>query len=166
MLDIRRIGYSPISAEVLVREGPSADLRFALPAAPFQLDAVVVEGASATYYGLGRMRGFARRRRSGVGKTFTGVEIERLRPLQLSDLMRRVLGARLTPSRFGQNQVSFRGCASPDVYVDGMLLRGWELDEVMPIENVGAVEVYNSAASIPAEFLSLDACAVIVVWTR
>ncbi len=36
----------------------------------------------------------------------------------------------------------------------------------MPVENVGAVEVYNSWASIPAEFLSFDTCAVVVIWTR
>ena len=166
LLDIRRIGYTPITAEVQVRDGPSSDLRFALPAVPFQLDDIVVEGKRATYYGYGRMRGFSERRRTGMGKTFTRSEIELLRPFQLSDLMRRVLGARVTPSRFGQNSVSFRNCGSPDIYVDGMLLRGWALDDAMPIENVGAVEVYNSWASIPAEFLSLDACAVIVVWTR
>ncbi len=57
------------------------------------------------------------------------------------------------------------GRCSPDIYVDGMLLRDWRLDDVTPIENVGAVEVYNSWASIPAEFLSLDACAVVVIWT-
>lgn len=166
LLDIRRIGYTPITAEVQVTDGPSSDLRFALPAGPLRLDDIVVEGKRATYYGFGRMRAFAERRRRGLGKTFTRSEIEVLRPFQLSDLMRRVLGARVTPSRFGQNRVSFRGCGSPDIYVDGMLLRDWPLDDVMPIENVGAVEVYNSWASIPAEFLSLDTCAAIVIWTR
>jgi hypothetical protein len=174
LLDIRRIGFTPITAEVQVRDRPSSDLRFALPAVPFQLDDIVVEADRATYYGFGRMSDFARRRRRGLGKTFTRSEIERWRPLQLSDLMRRVLGARLTPSRFGQNRVTFRDRASgfrgarcsPDIYVDGMLLRDWALDDAMPIENVGAVEVYNSWASIPAEFQSLDACAVIVIWTR
>ena len=174
LLDIRRIGYTAITAEVQVRDGPTGYLRFALPAAPFQLDAIVVEGKRATYYGFGRMRAFAERRRRGIGKTFTRSEIEAAHPFQLSDLMRRVSGARVTPSGFGQNRVSFRnpnsgfrgGRCSPDIYVDGMLLRDWALDDVMPIENVGAVEVYNSSASIPAEFLSLDACAVIVIWTR
>jgi hypothetical protein len=166
LLDIRRIGYTPITAEVQVTDGPNSDLRFALPAGPFRLDDIVVEGKRATYYGFGRMRGFAERRRRGRGKTFTRSEIEVLRPFQLSDLMRRVLGARVTASRFGQNRVSFRGCSSPDIYVDGMLLRYWPLDDVMPIENVGAVEVYSSWASIPGEFLSLDTCAAIVIWTR
>ena len=166
LLDIRRIGYTPITAEVQVGDGPSGDLRFALPAAPFQLDAIVVEGRRATYYGFGRMRAFAERRRRGLGKTFTRNEIEAMHPFQLSDLMRRVLGARVTPSRFGRSRVSFRDCDSPDIYIDGMLLRDLALDDVMPIENVGAVEVYNSLVSIPAEFLSLDACAVIVIWTR
>lgn len=166
LLDIRRIGYTPITAEVQVRDGPTGYLRFALPAAPFQLDAIVVEGKRATYYGFGRMRAFADRRRRGIGKTFTRSEIEAAHPFQLSDLMRRVSGARVTPSRFGRNRVSFRNCGSPDIYIDGMLIRGQALDDVMPIENVGAVEVYNSSASIPAEFLSLSACAVIVIWTR
>ncbi|MCH8143887.1 MAG: carboxypeptidase-like regulatory domain-containing protein [Gemmatimonadetes bacterium] len=165
LLDIRRIGYTPITAEVQVRDGPTGYLRFALPAAPFQLDAIVVEGKRATYYGFGRMRAFAERRRRGIGKTFTRSEIEAAHPFQLSDLMRRVSGARVT-SRFGRNRVSFRNCGSPDIYIDGMLIRGQALDDVMPIENVGAVEVYNSSASIPAEFLSLRACAVIVIWTR
>ncbi len=166
LLDIRSIGYTPITAEVQVGDGPSSDLRFALPAGAVRLDDIVVEGKRATYYGFGRMRGFAERRRRGRGKTFTRSEIEVLRPFQLSDLMRRVLGARVTPSRFGQNRVSFRGRCSPDIYVDGMLLRNWPLDDVMPIENVGAVEVYSSWASIPGEFLSLDTCAAIVIWTR
>ena len=169
LLDIRRVGYTPLTAEVLVSDGPSSDLRFSLPVLPVLLDAVVVEGKSSTYYGYGRMRGFAERRRSGLGKTFTRSEIDRWRPFQLSDLMRRVMGARVTPSQFGQNRVSFRGSSggrcSPDIYVDGMLLRDWALDDAMPIENVGAVEVYNSWVSIPAEFMSFDACAVVVIWT-
>ncbi len=174
LLDVRRVGYTPLTAEVLVSDGPSSDLRFSLPVLPVELDAVVVEGKSGTYYGYGRMRGFAERRRSGLGKTFTRSEIDRWRPFQLSDLMRRVLGARLTPSRFGQNRVTFRdrssgtrgGRCSPDIYVDGMLLRGWALDDAMPIENVGAVEVYVGWSTIPAEFMSFDACAVVVIWTR
>lgn len=166
LLDIRRIGYTPITAEVQVGDSPSSDLRFALPAGRFRLDDIVVEGKRSTYYGFGRMRAFSERRRRGIGKTFTRSEIEVLRPFQLSDLMRRVLGSRLTTSRFGRVRVSFRRCGSPDIYVDGMLLRNWPLDDVMPIENVGAVEVYTSWASIPAEFLSMNTCAAIVIWTR
>ncbi len=74
----------------------------------------------------------------------------------------------MTPARFGQWRVSFpfRKCGAPHIYLDGLLLHGWALDDVMDIENVGAVEVYVGWSTIPAQFMSVGACAVVVVWTR
>jgi hypothetical protein len=41
------------------------------------------------------------------------------------------------------------------------------IDETVPVDMIGAIEVYPTAASVPNEFHMLtDACGLIVVWTR
>jgi hypothetical protein len=74
-------------------------------------------------------------------------------------------------SRFYVEFIRYRGCP-PAVYLDRMLLnpgRGERAvidDWVLPGE-VEAVEVYDSPASLPAEFGGSRAgCGVVVIWTR
>ena len=83
----------------------------------------------------------------------------------LSELMRRVPGARLLPARFG-SLVRIRGCR-PTLWIDGIRVSDAELDEAVNINDVAAVEVYNSFAGIPAQYVDrTNDCGAVVVWVK
>lgn len=54
-----------------------------------------------------------------------------------------------------------------NVYLDGVRLARGNVDAfVLPIE-VGGVEVYRGAASLPGEFAGSDSrCGVVAIWTK
>ncbi len=163
-LDARRIGYQPFAADLQAAGDESVfDVNVKLHPIPMELPEIVVEG-DRVIYAFGRMREFYRRRETGLGHYFTRTEIERRNPLYVSDLLRMVPGFRVTPSS-GINQVSVRRCGAPTVYLDGMPLRGVQLDEFVFPEHVEAIEAYRGAF-IPAEFMTFGACGVVAVWTR
>ena len=167
LLQVRRVGYRPVTFELAMTEDTdSLALDIALTPLPLAMAEVIVEG-DRTIYAMGIMRDFYRRRRIGFGTHYTRWEIEEIQPRYLTDILRRTLGVRLSPAPFGHWQVSMRNCASPTVYVDGFpMYYDIAIDEVMPVENIEAVEVYTGWATIPAEFNRFNTCGVIAVWTR
>jgi hypothetical protein len=167
LLQVRRVGYRPVTFELALTEDTERlELDIALTPLPLAMAEVIVEG-DRTIYAMGIMRDFYRRRRIGLGTHFTRWEIEAIQPRYLTDILRRTLGVRLSPAAFGHWRVSMRNCASPTVYVDGFpMYYEVAIDEVMPVENIQAVEVYTGWATIPAEFNRFDTCGVIAVWTR
>ena len=53
------------------------------------------------------------------------------------------------------------------IYIDGMRLFGQTLNDAIHPSDIGGIEVYSSAARLPAQFRGVDAgCGVILVWTR
>lgn len=167
LLQVRRVGYEPVTFELdLLDDADSLAVDIALTPLPLALAEVVVEG-ERTIYAYGKMRDFYQRRRAGLGTHFTRWEIEEIQPRYLTDILRRTLGVRLSPGAFGHWNVSTRNCGSPMIYLDGFpLYYQVPIDEVMPVENIEAVEVYTGWATIPAEFNRFNTCAVIAVWTR
>ena len=166
LLQVRRVGYQPVTFELAMTEHTERlEVDIALTPLPLALAEVIVEG-ERTIYAFGKMRDFYRRRRVGLGSHFTRWEIEAIDPRYLSDVLRRTLGVRLSPAAFGHWQVSMRNCASPLVYVDGFPMYDVPIDEVMPVANIEAIEVYNGWGTIPAEFNRFNTCGVIAVWTR
>jgi hypothetical protein len=72
--------------------------------------------------------------------------------------------------------VRLRGCGvrgqsaekvGPMVWLDGVRLVGAEIDEVTQATDIAAIEVYNSFAGVPAQYLDRSAvCGTILVWTK
>ena len=167
LLEIRRIGYRMIAAEMdLLEEGMAVDFDIKLVPLPIELAEIVVEG-DRTIFAFGRLRDFYRRRKRGLGDFFTRWEIEEENPFLVSDLFRMVPGVRLTPGAFGINRISIRNCGAPAIYLDGMPFRPGtvQLDDLVRPDNIEAVEIHRGAF-VPAEFMSFGACGVIVIWTR
>jgi len=156
-LRVRRFGYRP---RTVPATDPGARAVIALEPVPAELDTVNVY-ASGGY--LGEFD--AHRARARFGKFFGPGEIENLRPRHLSELMRNVGGVRLYPARLG-NVVRIRGCR-PLLWLDGVPLRFAELDETINMHDVGAVEVYNSYAGIPPQYVDRATnCGAVVVWSK
>ena len=80
-------------------------------------------------------------------------------------MLRMIPGVRVHSTRNGRNVVRFRGCA-PTLWLDGMPLRGTEVDDVVFPLDVAGVEVYRSLAGTPPQFMDMSGCGAIVVWTR
>lgn len=162
---VRRIGYQPRSVSARSYPvGAPRRLELALEPMPAELEEVLVVGR--TNASRGRLREFyAHRAQSRFGHFFDRDDIASRRPRYLSDLMRFVPGARLEPGRIG-SRVRVRGCR-PLLWIDGVRVPGAELDEVVSMADVEAVEVYNSFAGIPAQYVDRNTnCGAIVVWMK
>ena len=163
-VDATLLGYAPGRASVVVPAEGRAEVAIELEPAPVELDPVdvVAEG------GVLEQHGFFERRENGQGTFFTRAEIERLRPRLLSDILRRVPGMSLTPTRTGA-RASLRG-ARPSCgiqyYLNGVLAPWFDVDQVLP-NDVEGLEIYRGAATIPPAFNRGTAlCGVVLIWTR
>jgi hypothetical protein len=110
-----------------------------------------------------------------MGHFITEADIARRNPLRTEDLFRTVPGLSVVPSGgFDYTVVSTRGAdfngqCSPDFYIDGakvtvdpMIGGGIPIN---PSEIYG-IEVYNGAASTPAQYQTQNGCGAIVIWTK
>jgi hypothetical protein len=127
-----------------------------------------------------KMHGFYSRMDRGWGDFITRETLETRRPVRISQMIGDLPGARLiqvAPGRYApifRHQARFMDGRNlspcpPALYVDGMLILDGasSLDEFVLPHEVEAVEVYKSAASVPARFGGSTAgCGVIVIWTR
>jgi hypothetical protein len=160
-LRLRRLGYRPRSVPI----DPGSELQIVLQTMPADLEAIHVIGQIDA--SKGRLAEFyAHREKAQFGFFFDREQVERDRPQTASELMRRVPGARLMPTnRFGY-AIRLRGC-QPLVWLDGIRMPGAELDDMVNVHDIDAIEVYPSAAGVPANFTDRrNNCGTIIVWSR
>jgi hypothetical protein len=171
-LSVRRLGFVPQSLDVVVSSAMSYAYRVVLEIQATELAGVSVSAADARLR-LGIEDFYRRRARGGGGSYFTRDEILARHAKRTSDVLRTTPGVRLVRTRSGQG-VRFVGGSSlrrecvPEVWLDGQLARGLEVDQVN-VTDIEAMEVYSGPSTTPMQFShaqSRDACGVIVIWTR
>ena len=185
-LVVRRPGLRPISRSVELKHGETVTLppgTFRMEAAPTELEPVTIEVEEAT--SRRPLAEFYKRRDGGSGSFITREEWEkRGTPRYTTDILRRLRGVRVLPninyafggprwlvvmSRGEGRRGDYGGCPVL-VFMDGQYLGNSDyvlLDETINVDQLEAVEAYNSVASLPAEFNRRGAeCGVIVFWTR
>jgi hypothetical protein len=125
-----------------------------------------------------RNNGFYDRQRRGLGAFMTRDQIAQLNAYHATDIFRWMRGFMVIPSGPSNIVVTTRGPGGfgsclPQVYLDGnrMFMRGArdqaDALEAIPIDNIEAVEAYQGAASIPAEYNATGSvCGVLLIWTR
>lgn len=165
-LRVRRLGYASRTLDVAIKgTNNHATVVIELDPAPTQLAGVSVVDVESesdmrlrAYYG--------RKATNSFGHYIDGSAIEQRRPQFVSEMLRTVSGATVTPSgRIGYT-VRLRGCA-PLVWLDGVRVPGAQLDEIVQPPQVAALEIYNSFAGIPAQYFDRSAtCGTILIWTR
>jgi hypothetical protein len=162
---VRRLGYQPRAYTIQIRSAATrAFLPVVLEAMPAELEKVIVMARVAA--SGGRLRDFYERKsRNPWGSYIDRELIERRNPIWMSDMLRMIPGVRVYSTRNGRNVVRLRGCA-PTLWLDGMPLRGIEVDDVVFPLDVAGVEVYRSQAGTPPQFMDMGGCGAIVVWTR
>lgn len=179
---IRRVGFSPAVVELRLATGENA-LTVRLDRSVATLDAMRVVGNLPV---AARIDEFEMRRvRGEASHVITRDEIEKRRPIALSQLLRGVGGIRIADSSGAIVAVSTRGSKSAPgklggppfglvycvmrVTLDGVVLPTLSnLDAVVPGDVYG-VEVFNGAARLPVQFGGLrtdNFCGLIAIWTR
>ncbi len=173
-ISVRRLGFIPISAMVAARHRQWDTVVVEMDRNAQVLAALTVKGA-ATRRALG-LRDFEERRAKGLGIFVTRAEITDRNVFRPSDVLRNKRGVHLVRLSNGYYGVRFaaysggrRGACAPDIWIDGQVARGMEIDDVSATDIEG-MELYESFASVPFEFtprsVSAGRCGTIVVWTR
>ena len=162
LIGIRRLGYHSATVTLSLARGQTRDVTVRLAVLPVPLDTVVSE-ARATSENL-RRNGFDARRRSGFGYFLTRDDIDRMRPVDLTNLLRRLPFLRVT-ERLGRIWVTTQsGTCRPVIYLDRMPMPD-VLD--LPVDFVDGIEWYRHTAQVPVEFVRARAtCAALIIWTR
>jgi hypothetical protein len=170
---LRRLGYQVQSVRISMTSGEADSLRVVMQAEPVHLDTVTTDAAEDYNPAFD---GYHRRQALGIGSFITHQDLEKLRPIRLSDAFRRGPGMDLIPVgsglgvRFRRN-AGLRGSRSascaPTVFLDGSPAQGLEVDELSASDTY-AVEIYRGPATIPTEYRipGMTSCGIIVVWTK
>jgi carboxypeptidase family protein len=119
--------------------------------------------------------GFTDRKKAGAGYFLGPEQIQRMRPVRLTDILRQVPGLRVNYSYEGEvisssrGPTSFSGGDCVQYYVDGMAWQSAEPGDINQFVNGGEVvgaEIYH-APSVPAQYSrGMQNCTTIVLWTK
>ena len=126
-----------------------------------------------------RLSAFYERRAFGTGEFLTRQEVQQSAPTVLTDVLRRTTGVTVVSNDLGtrlagQDPASCPpavvGRAGPLVFVDGVFLgdgTAVDVDGLMSVHIIEAVEVYGGARLPPPEFdREGSECGVVALWTR
>lgn len=166
-LEARALGYVPERRAVTLAGGRDTSLQIRLTSLKKLLDTIQVV-AERVYWA--DRSGFRQRQRSGNGRYFDREAIRKRNPFDIYSLLQTIPGIQI--SRSGVDEyLTMRGGigrCTPSLYVDGVMLPTdllADLRFLVPIEQIGALEVYSSSAGLPAQFANMNRCGAIVVWT-
>lgn len=163
------LGYAPRTAALVVQPGRTVELLTTLVPQPIELEAIQVTVRSRYL----EQNGFYHRVDQGWGVHFTPFDIERIDPIEVSDLLReRVPGIRIQYGQGGEARVVSRRSVTPTmgpcvlpIYIDGVRAFDEDLDRFPP-EQIEAMEVYPGIGT-PVEFIAQDnPCGLVLLWTR
>jgi hypothetical protein len=132
--------------------------------------------------------GLYERAQSGIGTFILRDEIEKRHGLRITDVLEGRAGIRVIQASRATSALSrdivmragatnrMRGGCLPRVYLDGVLVRiGGSannalivpLDEIATLDDVEGIELYKSAAQVPAQYGGANsACGVVLIWSR
>jgi hypothetical protein len=185
-----RAGYQASTSqavEVAVRETVEVALRVSPQA--LQIEPLTVTGRIQPRRNpILASNGFYDREAGGMGKFVRREDLDRHPEHNLVHTLARVPGVELDVDRRGREIVTFtrgrtvgtlqrgqvgrRDDCYPQIYLDGSLMRyappnDVQLDDIISPDQIEAIEVYRSAAELPAQYNgSNSACGAILIWSR
>jgi hypothetical protein len=162
---VRRLGYHPYDGTITIGPDGADSLRLVLFVASTELAAIEVREESLGD-SIAPREFWARRRTNVFARFFDKADIESKWVALPSEILRGLPGVVLSRSgRIGQI-VRIRGCR-PNLFVDGMRAQGAEVDELVSVSDIGAMEVYSSIAGVPPQYMNREnPCGAILFWTR
>jgi hypothetical protein len=176
MVEVRAVGFTPATQAVDIVQGASGSTEIELANLAFALDTVRVTAQRERIYTSASTAAFERRRKYAVGHVIDEAEIEKRRPIVLTDLLRTVPGVTVVPGKRSGWDVFMRGghailgsgYCRPDIWIDGARVTNDEMfpfDMMVQVNDVRVVEVYARAGLVPPDLASTSGCGVIGVWT-
>lgn len=169
-LALRRIGYSSESvASVAVT--PEQDVYVEVRARPTAVGLGEIRVTAPRKLPWLEANGFYRRRELGRGDYYDPRQVLAIPAVQPTQLLRRLEDVTVTP---GLGGIYFRGTTDfntndpcvPTIMLDGHMLRGMPIDQMLPKRMIEAVEVYKRVGEIPQRWLEPGMCGLIVIWTE
>lgn len=169
ILEVRRLGYRPVSARVTVPAGSELEVVVNLAPVAEQLAPVQVRARAQPYDS--RLAGFMERKSKHVGYFVTRERLDQMSSARFIDALREMPGVSARTLRGGVVTVSLRGArCAPVFYMDGFPATAGVMDlGMIDLSGVEGIEVYSGMSSIPAEFMTVaggESCGVIAVWSR
>jgi hypothetical protein len=178
------VGYKPVRTEIALGMGEALELpETALSMTPVatELAPVTVEAEAPT--SRRNLAEFERRRATTTGTFVTRAEFMETEPRETTDILRRMRGIRIRPgtgftmpwiitsSRGARSgDATMGGQCFPIVFIDRQFVGHTgtvPVDNVIPVDQIEAVEFYASVAGLPPEFNRRGAaCGVLVFWSR
>ncbi len=171
-LEARYVGYAPTRVSVDLASDQTRSVEVTLSERTDVLDQVTVYGKTLKrrldYTGF-----LERRKTQGSGHFITRADITEMRPVDLTDILRRVPGLKLVPtSYFDYTILSSRGMTmgptgtcQPALFVDGArLIDDTALNGMIRPGDIAAIEVYGGSAGAPPQYTDGN-CGSILIWT-
>ncbi|MGH7561853.1 MAG: carboxypeptidase regulatory-like domain-containing protein [Gemmatimonadales bacterium] len=181
----RAIGYRPDRQWVNLPQGDTLWTNATLVPSVLHLDPVVVTAEQPGSRGVG-LEGFEERRRHGFGKFLDSADLRRAEHVRLGDVIGRAGGLEVlrhgsrTVIAVSRRRVGPLGERCPaSIWVDGVQfyrspgppigasVEAPNLNDIMDVAQLVAVEVYSGSGEVPPEYGGASAaCGVILLWTR
>ena len=173
-LEVRHIGYAPLSYIVEVSPGLTTELEIGMVPDPVEMNPIV---ATVTRFRRLEIKGFYERKHwgelVGTGTFYTAEDVDRRRPVEISHMIADESGIRLdcglrrTSCQLVNTRLSgpVQGPCPLAFYVDGMPSRGCRWTTSVRPSEIAGLEIYKGLAAGPAEFPP-SRCGLVVVWTR
>jgi len=164
-LGVRRLGYESATFSANLRAGKTHRATFPLTPSAQTLAEVKVQDTASTWLSL-----FDEHRAVHRGTFITRSEFEHQNLRIATDILRRVPGVQVVPTRSGTAVMMTRGAGArrciPQLYVHQTPYSG-NFDDFTP-DDIEAIEVYVGISEIPPDLNTMGRpiCAAIVIWTR
>jgi hypothetical protein len=164
-LGVRRLGYESATFTAILKPGRTHRGTFPLTPSAQALSEVKVQDTVSSWLSL-----FEQRRSMHKGSFITRRDFEKDNLRIASDILRRVPGIEVVPTRSGTAIAANRGFGArtcrPQLYVHQTPYSG-NFDDFTP-DDIEALEVYVGISEIPPDLITMGRpiCAAIVIWTR
>ena len=164
-LGVRRLGYESATFTAVLKPGKTHRATFPLSPSAQSLAEVKVQDTVSSWLSV-----FEAHRSVHRGTFITRRDFERDNLRIATDILRRVPGVQIVPTRSGTSVQMMRGFGTrrcvPQLYVHETPYSG-NFDDFTP-DDIEAIEVYVGISEIPPDLITMGRpiCAAIVIWTR
>jgi Carboxypeptidase regulatory-like domain/TonB-dependent Receptor Plug Domain len=169
-ISFRRVSFAPVILSFPIAEDDTVEAQVTLGAVATALPTTVID---APVEHQRRLAAFESHRRTGAGHFITRDDIVKRDPRRLTDILRSVPGVSFTIGPDGMEVLSFAGTPRnncvPAIFMDGLRVRTFNIDEISPVDIEG-IELYGGSAGLPPEYNQLfsnaPVCGTVAIWTR
>lgn len=165
-LEAQYLGFEPVRTVVDLTPGRTDSTRIIMRKAVQVLAGVQV----TSKLGLMRYHDFEERRKTGIGRYYTGDDVTKTNPLFLSDFFYQVPGIRVQPvSGADYELLSTHGgglssLCMPTIWINDVQMTQGGLNQMVQPTDIAGIEVYD-AATAPQRY-KVGECGVILIWTK